>query len=129
MPFFTGGATLGGSLPYQGISEGPNRSTSRITSLVRFVDSRTEKDTRFYQNLYTPLSNLPVDIGYLSLVEACRGIDTHMTILVLIALRGGLYLGLGAQCFGQEADFGEVFTNDGVSFSEGNSFIHPANDQ
>src|SRR2546428_139028 len=46
---------------------GPTRSKSRTKSLVWLVDSRTEKDTRFYQNVYTPFGNLPLEICNLSL--------------------------------------------------------------
>ena len=71
--------------------------TMAFASLVRLVDSRTEKDTRFYQDVDTPFGNLPFELGNLFLAEAGRGIDTHMAILVLIALCGGLNLGFGTQ--------------------------------
>ncbi len=45
----------------------PNRSRIRTKSLVRLVDGRTEKDPCFYQNVYTSLRNLPLEIDNLSL--------------------------------------------------------------
>ena len=41
--------------------------TMAFASLVRLVDSRTEKDTRFYQDVDTPFSNLPLELGNLFL--------------------------------------------------------------
>ena len=41
--------------------------TMAFASLVRLVDSRTEKDTRFYQDVDTPFGNLPLDLGNLFL--------------------------------------------------------------
>ena len=41
--------------------------TTAFASFVRLVDSRTEKDTRFDQNVDTSLGNLPLEIGNLFL--------------------------------------------------------------